>query len=262
MKLYIGSRKFRPDGFLTVDIDPKNQPDILADAAALTTVDSGTVDEIVAGHVLEHIPYPRSYQALAEWARVLKVGGVLKVGVPDLKLLCSMVLRGVNVQAAIGMIYGVDRIENVFEGHQYGYTLEMLVEMFTVLGFTDFKWWHSPLPDATNGWMHGDPEEQYAISLNVAGTKRSQPVVDVAKTLEVIHGNLTRAFMSNVRAAVGEGASIPEPHLDGLALQNMHYDLLVARRRITQLEGELETFRRMKSMREIYRALRDLLNTR
>ena len=41
----------------------------------------GELDFVVASHVLEHMPDIKS--ALREWVRVLKVGGILAVVVPD-----------------------------------------------------------------------------------------------------------------------------------------------------------------------------------
>ena len=38
-KLYLGSRDYRPSGFLTVDIDPAMKPDIIADLRDLADVD-------------------------------------------------------------------------------------------------------------------------------------------------------------------------------------------------------------------------------
>jgi predicted SAM-dependent methyltransferase len=238
MKLYIGSRHYKPDGYLTVDIDPNNHPDILSDAAALDAIPSGSVDEIMAGHVLEHIPYPRSFAALGEWARVLKVGGTLKVGVPDLKLLCSMIMRGVSVYQAIGLMYGTRRVSNQYEAHHWGYTREMLVEMFTVLGLGQFGSWNSPLHDASNGWMWGEADDRIAISLNLSGVKVREPLVDPKKAVEELMANIEAPFLTVVRkAALGDASALPEPQLEAELFQKLHQDLIEARFRIQDLEN-------------------------
>jgi predicted SAM-dependent methyltransferase len=61
MKLYLGGRDYRPDGYLTVDIDPRHDPDIVADVTNLATIGAGSVDEICASHILEHLPWPTAY---------------------------------------------------------------------------------------------------------------------------------------------------------------------------------------------------------
>jgi predicted SAM-dependent methyltransferase len=238
MKLYIGSRDYKPEGYLTVDIDPGNRPDIVADATNLTTIASNSVDEVIASHVLEHIPYPRSFAALGEWARVLKVGGVLKVAVPDLKLLCSMVMRGLNLYQAVGLMYGAGRVDNVYEAHQWGYTREMLLEMFAVLGFAEFSDWSSPVHDASNGWMWADSDDRLGISLNLAGTKRRAPFVDVQRATEVIRQKMEAPFLTCIReVASASGSPLPDPQLDAELYQKLHRELVDARLRIKHLEA-------------------------
>lgn len=81
MKLYVGANVFKPEGWTTVDIIPDYQPDLVEDTCVLPSVQDETVDEVYAGHVLEHVGDP--WQALLTWRRVLKPGGVLTVVVPD-----------------------------------------------------------------------------------------------------------------------------------------------------------------------------------
>jgi predicted SAM-dependent methyltransferase len=241
MKLYIGSREFKPEGFSRVDIDPRYQPDILADAAELTPVASGSVDEVIASALLEHIPWPRSYQALSEWARVLKPGGILRLSVPDMRLLCSMVARGVNVYHCIGMMYGTGRIDNVFEAHQYGYTREMLVEMLTVLGFSDFGQWNAEVPDASNGWVWSDSGERLGLSLNLSATKVREPAVDTAKLVALIRENNLEPFMSLVHRVASNGPMPPaDREVDTLLYQKLQMKLVDANQRIKHLEEERE----------------------
>lgn len=51
-------------------------------------------DEIRASHVLEHFPHAQVPAVLAEWARVLKPGGVLKIAVPDFAWIAQAYLDG------------------------------------------------------------------------------------------------------------------------------------------------------------------------
>lgn len=138
MKLYLGSREYKPDGFLTVDIDTRHEPDIVADVTDLRVIKSNTVDEICASHILEHLPWPLSYKALGEWARILRPGGRLRVAVPDLAALATMIADGQNPWTATALLYGVGRLENQLEAHQFGYTRGMLVSILRSLGFQEF----------------------------------------------------------------------------------------------------------------------------
>lgn len=117
MKLYLGSRDYKPEGFLTVDIDDRHKPDIVADVTDMSNVQSNSVDEVCASHILEHLPWPLSYKALGEWARILRPGGLLRVAVPDMAALAAMIAEGHNVWTATALIYGVGRLENSLEAH-------------------------------------------------------------------------------------------------------------------------------------------------
>ena len=76
LKLDIGCGPHRIPGYTPVDASLGH------DVRALPFAD-GTVDEIRASHVLEHIPFPQAGLVVEHWARLLKPGGWLKVAVPD-----------------------------------------------------------------------------------------------------------------------------------------------------------------------------------
>lgn len=57
------------------------QPDIVSDSESFPTIDDGSLDFVVANHVLEHLTDPM--RALREWHRILREGGVLYMAVPD-----------------------------------------------------------------------------------------------------------------------------------------------------------------------------------
>lgn len=245
MKLYLGSRDYKPDGFLTVDIDPAHNPDILADVTRMTSVASESVDEICASHILEHLPWPESFVAVAEWARVLRIGGRLRLAVPDLGLLARFVAEGRNAWGAVGLIFGVGRLENPLEAHQYGYTRDMLVEILRSLGFDDFDWWKHDVSDASNGWMLDDAGERIAISLNLAATKVGQPTVEVpALASELMHNRL-QPFGQVVARILGSTSEAPPANADSdpVLVQRLHMALIEARMRILYLEDQISSVR-------------------
>ncbi|HUB47988.1 MAG TPA: methyltransferase domain-containing protein [Acetobacteraceae bacterium] len=242
MRLYLGSRDIRPEGFLTVDVDPAHGPDILADVTDLASIASNSVDEICASHILEHIPWPRSFKALAEWARVLRMDGLLRVAVPDLGLLSRMISEGRNVWAAAGLMFGAGRLENPLEAHQYGYTRDMLIAMLRSLGFCDFAWWKHDLRDGSNGWMLDDAGNRLAISLNIAARKVASPVADPAKILSELTNDRLQAFdevLGRVVAAANADSLPSIAEDDPLLTQHLHMALIEARMRILYLENEL-----------------------
>jgi predicted SAM-dependent methyltransferase len=240
MKLYLGSRDYAPPGYLTVDIDPTHGPDIVADVTDLGRIAEGAVEEICASHILEHLAWPTSFKALAEWARVLAPGGRLRLAVPDLGMLAAMIADGRNCWTAAGLIFGVGRLENPLEAHQFGYTQAMLRDMLRALGFGGFAWWKHDIPDASNGWMHAENNGRIAISLNLEARKLHAPVVRPPDLLAALMADRMAPFDQVLARVVARDAQ-PEglPEADPRLTQQLHMDLIEARMRILHLEDEL-----------------------
>jgi predicted SAM-dependent methyltransferase len=241
LKLYLGSREYKPDGFLTVDIDGRHDPDVEADVTDLSVFGSSTVEEICASHILEHLPWPLAYKALAEWTRVLRPGGRLRVAVPDLAAMAAMIAEGRNVWGATGLIYGVGRVENPLEAHQYGYTRGMLTSILRSLGFRNFDWWKHDVPDASNGWIYDDGNGRVAISLNIAADKVADPLVAPDRLLSILMADRMRPFDLALAECIGESPqeTVAAAEQEPLLTQRLHIGLIEARMRIIFLEGLL-----------------------
>jgi hypothetical protein len=165
------------------------------------------------------------------------------VAVPDLGLLAQLIAEGRNVWGATGLLFGVGRLENPLEAHQYGYTRDMLIGMLRSLGFEGFEWWKHDLPDASNGWMMDDGGSRVAISLNIAAEKVGRPVVEPGKLLQELMNDRLRPFDKILgRLLAGDADSLPPTaERDPLLVQNLHMALIEARMRILYLEGELNS---------------------
>jgi predicted SAM-dependent methyltransferase len=242
MKLYVGSRDYKPAGYKTVDIDISMGADIVADITKLgEVVTPGSCDEIVAGHVLEHIDWPDSMLAITEFQRALKMGGTLKIAIPDMGLMLRMLLNSACSDFYImGLIYGCGGRTNRFEQHRYGFTAGMLVDILETLGFSDFTWWNSNLPDGSNGWVPQAEGANVAMSLNVSCVKTTEPLVDAKALYDALARSPLTDFMTTAaklsderRAGAAEG--FPAPRL----YQRIHMQLIDARQRIAFLEDRL-----------------------
>lgn len=80
MKLNLGCDIFKIQDFINIDICKDVNPDVIADVSKLP-YENDSIDEIYAGHILEHSP--NHALPLAEWRRVLKPGGKITITVPD-----------------------------------------------------------------------------------------------------------------------------------------------------------------------------------
>lgn len=239
MRLYVGSRNYKPEGYLTVDIDPTNNPDIIADITQMTTIKDSSSDEIVAGHVLEHIDWPDSFKALAEFSRVLRVGGTLRIAIPDMSSLLRMLLSGDSAFHVMGLVYGVGGRINKFEQHRYGFTPGMIIDILETLGFGEFDWWNSSFGDASNGWVPRYESDNTGMSLNVQATKLREPDVDTKAMYDRLVERPLSDFLvvaAEIRLSEtkpSETSQVPKLY------QRIHFQLISAQQRIRYLEDEL-----------------------
>jgi SAM-dependent methyltransferase len=239
LKLYVGSRNLRPEGYLCIDVDPSGCPDIVADIRDMRPVADASCEEIVAGHVLEHLEWPESFRALAECARVLRLGGRLRVAVPDLRLLLDMLVSGEADFQAAGLLFGIDGRTNPLERHRYAFTDKMLKRVLGILGFGEFDWWTSTLPEGANGWCTVAGGAKVGISVNVAARKLGGPVADPA----LIFAALVERPQDDPITVVAETVGVEiagRAAVDTPIYQRIHFRLIDAMQRIQYLESELQ----------------------
>jgi predicted SAM-dependent methyltransferase len=85
LRLHLGSSANRLPGWVNVDLlRPGRRLDLYWDLRRGLPFPSGSVDAIFAEHLFEHLTYDQGTVLMRECARVLRPGGVLRIGVPDL----------------------------------------------------------------------------------------------------------------------------------------------------------------------------------
>jgi len=72
-----------------IDIDESVNPDIRADVRKIPQPDD-TFDDVRAAHVLEHFNGWEAPALIREWLRITKIGGTLKLTVPNISWACQM----------------------------------------------------------------------------------------------------------------------------------------------------------------------------
>ena len=136
-----GSQEANPEAYVVrVDLNEEAHPDFRCDVRCLPTEWKETFDEVRAYHVLEHIRWEESDETLGEWIRILKPGGILKLGLPDLKAAARKILKDpVMSPTVLGVIYG-DQRSKYWNAHQdvgvhlTGFTPEDIAERLLKLG--------------------------------------------------------------------------------------------------------------------------------
>jgi predicted SAM-dependent methyltransferase len=170
MKLHIGGTIASPD-WKILDVVARPEVDFIGPCTDLGQFADGSIDEIYASHVLEHLGYREELpRALAEWHRVLRPGGQVKISVPDMMKLCGMFahpqLPPPLLNPLLAMMYGGQGDAHDF--HKMGFTQDILAAFLHAAGFErvarveDFG-----LFDDTSRTMVGP----IAISLNVQAFK-------------------------------------------------------------------------------------------
>lgn len=129
-----------------------------------------TFDEVYASHVLEHIPWTRTVNALKEAHRVLKPGGLLEIWVPDFEYIAECYMDGIcgdkwrkenptnhYVRWANGRIFAYGPDEDNW--HRAVFNCDYLMQLFQEAGFSSV----SRMKKRLRGASHG------AIDLGVTG---------------------------------------------------------------------------------------------
>lgn len=105
-----------------------------------------SVDIIVASHIIEHWNRKEGLKFLKECYRVMKEGGIIRLAVPDGKLLCNKYLDGTLNEyrfVNIGVENAKDDAESLFQlllaGHQTIYDADSLIKLLEEVGFCDVK---------------------------------------------------------------------------------------------------------------------------
>lgn len=134
IRLNLGSGKHNWPNAINVDLDPR--ADIVSPVDKLAAFKDGEVDEIYAIHLFEHLSRAEVAPVLAEWRRVLKVGGKLIIEVPCLDKIAQMVVDGVDdVRLTLFGLFGDIREKSPYMRHQWCYTAKELSEILTDAGF-------------------------------------------------------------------------------------------------------------------------------
>ncbi|MHB1205659.1 MAG: methyltransferase domain-containing protein [Rhodospirillaceae bacterium] len=179
LKVHLGCGKRHIPGFLHVDLLAGPHVDHVADVRDLGFLDTGTVDLIYACHVLEHFGRGELAGVLAEWSRVLKPGGVLRLSVPDFaacaKLYYEQGLRD-GLTGLIGLISGGQRDE--YDFHKIIFDQPFLTTALRAAGFGEVRLWdwrateHSHIDDFSQAYIpHMDKDNGLLMSLNIEGVK-------------------------------------------------------------------------------------------
>jgi predicted SAM-dependent methyltransferase len=182
LRLHLGcGRRYIP-GFVHVDLADFPHIDHRHDISTLPMFSDGSADLIYVCHAFEYFDRVQAPAVLGEWRRALRVGGVLRLAVPDLEALARIYLKTGDLGLILGPVYG--RIVIATPGgeqvahHRTGYDLASLTEVLVSAGFRDVRRYdwreteHADIDDFSQAYIpHMDKQHGTLISLNVEATK-------------------------------------------------------------------------------------------
>jgi glycosyltransferase involved in cell wall biosynthesis len=137
-------------GFTNVDIAPARggkQPDVVCDLRRLEPFATGSCDEVMAIHVVEHFWRWEVEAVLAEWVRVLRPGAMLIVECPNLLAACEALLREPKASAGAGpegqrtmwVFYGDPQWRDPLMTHRWAYTPDSLADVMRSVGLINVR---------------------------------------------------------------------------------------------------------------------------
>jgi len=138
MKLHVGCGTNKLEGWINIDGVRSCQPDLVHDLTKPLPYGDLTVDELKAEGVLEHVDKYMRYCVFSDWARVLKVGGSIHIGVPDFRKLLSRFYKfkfDDFVDTFFGEnMWGSEIYIGHFGNHKWGYSQASLTEFIRQFG--------------------------------------------------------------------------------------------------------------------------------
>ncbi len=85
LRLHLGSADNRIDGWINIDlVRIGRRLDLYWDLRRRLPFRDDSIDSVFAEHLLEHLPYESGVQLFRECHRLIRPGGIVRIGVPDL----------------------------------------------------------------------------------------------------------------------------------------------------------------------------------
>jgi predicted SAM-dependent methyltransferase len=164
-----GSLYMRDEGHLvTFDIREDIKPNVVCDLRKIPVPDE-TFDIVYSSHTLEHFGYNNINKVLQEWIRILKVGGELRIVVPNLKHVGARLLKDELRITDMWILYGEQDYPKNF--HAAGFTPKMLESLAQSMGnLTDIE--------VSEADTFGDESNAWNWSLQLRAIKSFSPKQD------------------------------------------------------------------------------------
>lgn len=183
MNIHLGCWKRNIPGFVHVDLCDLPHIDYQHRIDQLPMFADACADLIYTSHTFEYFDRQEAVAVLAEWRRVLKPGGLLRLAVPDFPALVQVYQQTGELARILGPLFGRmavhmkdGRQELIYHKTVYDYaSLSALLEQGGFTGVRRYDWRqtiHKDYDDHSQAYFpHMDKEHGLLISLNVEAFK-------------------------------------------------------------------------------------------
>lgn len=181
-KLHLGCGKRYIPGYIHIDLSDYEHIDYRMDIKKLSIFKDNSVDVIYCCHALEYFDRYEAKDALIEWHRILKSGGILRLAVPDFENICyiySVKKHDLDSRGILGPLYGRMKSNDKIIYHKTVYDFKSLKKILEDVGFRNvhrYDWRdveHSDVDDYSKSYIpHLCKDTGILISLNVECTKK------------------------------------------------------------------------------------------
>lgn len=142
VNLHVGCGGINHASYINIDLVPYPHVHYLRAIDNLADFKNETVDLIYASHCLEHFSIRHVPNVLHEWCRVLKIGGILRLSVPDFESLVNIYKEaGSKIDIIQEAIVGGQDYEYNF--HYVIFNEEYLTNLLKEAGFSFVRRWET-----------------------------------------------------------------------------------------------------------------------
>lgn len=128
------SPHFEEGKVVSFDIREDMKPDVVCDVRKIPVPDE-TFDIVFSSHTLEHFSWLQSDKILKEWTRILKVGGEMRIVVPNVRFSAQRIYEDRMIPHDMWVLYGEQDYAKNY--HAAGFTPNAIQKLFESLGCFD-----------------------------------------------------------------------------------------------------------------------------
>ena len=175
-RVHVGCGPVKIEGWINIDAREFPHIHIKSQSLSLSEFSEGALGEIYLCHVLEHFSFKEVDELLADYYRKLKVGGVLRLSVPDFDLVVTAYQdSGGDLELIRMALMGGQDYE--FNFHKSVYNRNLLTKLLIKAGFSQIEIWSADgdfggdIGDWSTGKLKKRGVGAFPISLNLKAIK-------------------------------------------------------------------------------------------